>query len=142
MAVAVVRAGVLAILLACGATGLNNGMLFISILVMFVFPLGRSEINAPMRPQFDVFCAGLGRTPAMGYSSWNDCSSDVTEAHIKNITQFLLSSGLAAKGYIHVSTVIRCVVLSTSRTTPSPCASRAPMKLRHATAGECRRGVA
>ena len=26
---------------------------------------------------------GLGLTPQMGYSSWNDCGSVVTEAHIK-----------------------------------------------------------
>jgi len=46
---------------------------------------------------------GQGRTPAMGYSSWNDCSSDVSEARIKNITQGLLKTGLAGKGYIHVN---------------------------------------
>ena len=29
---------------------------------------------------------GLGLTPAMGYSSWNDCASEVTEARIKAVT--------------------------------------------------------
>ena len=39
----------------------------------------------------------------MGYSSWNDCASEITEARIKNVTTALIRSGLAAKGYIHVN---------------------------------------
>jgi len=46
---------------------------------------------------------GLGLTPPMGYSSWNDCASEITEARIKNITLALISTGLAAKGYVHVN---------------------------------------
>ena len=40
---------------------------------------------------------GLGLTPQMGYSSWNDCGSVVTEAHIKATANYMISSGLAAK---------------------------------------------
>ena len=49
----------------------------------------------------------------MGYSSWNDCSSFRdngptgwcwdSEAHIKNVTSYLISSGLAALGYTYVN---------------------------------------
>ena len=39
----------------------------------------------------------------MGYSSWNDCASEITEARIKNVTTALISTGLAAKGYVHVN---------------------------------------
>jgi hypothetical protein len=39
----------------------------------------------------------------MGFSSWNAVSSNVTEAYMRNITQLLISSGLAAKGYIYVN---------------------------------------
>jgi hypothetical protein len=46
---------------------------------------------------------GLGITPPMGYSSWNDCASEITEARIKNVTTTLISTGLAAKGYVHVN---------------------------------------
>jgi len=46
---------------------------------------------------------GLGLKPPLGYSSWNDCASEVTEERIKNITKALISTGLAAKGYIHVN---------------------------------------
>ena len=46
---------------------------------------------------------GLGLTPPLGYSSWNDCASEVTEARIKNVTQNLIVTGLASKGYIHVN---------------------------------------
>ena len=45
-----------------------------------------------------VFVAGQGLTPPMGYSSWNDCASEITAARIKNITTALISTGLAAKG--------------------------------------------
>jgi len=46
---------------------------------------------------------GLGLTPPMGYSSWNDCASEVTEERIKNVTLALISTGLAEKGYVHVN---------------------------------------
>jgi len=35
----------------------------------------------------------------MGYSTWNDASSLVNEAHTKEAVTYLISSGLAAKGY-------------------------------------------
>lgn len=54
--------------------------------------------------------------PAIGYSTWNDCSSFRdngadgwcwdSEAHIKNITLYMISSGLAKLGYN------RCVLIS------------------------------
>eukprot|EP01065_Artemidia_motanka_P009702 TRINITY_DN1500_c0_g1_i1.p1 TRINITY_DN1500_c0_g1~~TRINITY_DN1500_c0_g1_i1.p1 ORF type:complete len:436 (+),score=140.86 TRINITY_DN1500_c0_g1_i1:45-1352(+) len=46
---------------------------------------------------------GQGLQPPMGYSSWNDCASEVTEERIKNVTRALISTGLAAKGYVHVN---------------------------------------
>ena len=49
----------------------------------------------------------------MGYSSWNDCSSFRdngrngwcwdAEAHIRNVTTYLISSGLAKLGYEYVN---------------------------------------
>jgi len=51
--------------------------------------------------------------PAMGYSSWNDCSSFrdngqngwcwQAEEHIKNITLYMQTSGLAKLGYNRVN---------------------------------------
>ena len=56
---------------------------------------------------------GLGQVPAMGYSSWNDCSSFRdngpngwcwdSEAHIKNVTLYMISSGLAKLGYTQIN---------------------------------------
>eukprot|EP00931_Biecheleriopsis_adriatica_P054402 TRINITY_DN32000_c0_g1_i1.p1 TRINITY_DN32000_c0_g1~~TRINITY_DN32000_c0_g1_i1.p1 ORF type:complete len:456 (-),score=61.70 TRINITY_DN32000_c0_g1_i1:46-1413(-) len=46
---------------------------------------------------------GLGLTPQMGYSSWNDCGSVVSEDHVKAIAEYMISSGLAAKGYTYVN---------------------------------------
>ena len=48
-------------------------------------------------------CSGLGLTPPMGFSSWNAFSSNVTSAHIRNITQLLIDTGLAAKGYVYIN---------------------------------------
>lgn len=52
-------------------------------------------------------------TPAMGYSTWNDCSSFRdngpngrcwnSEDYVKNVTEYLLSSGLAKLGYNRVN---------------------------------------
>jgi len=46
---------------------------------------------------------GLGITPQMGYCSWMDTSSGVTEARIKSIADGLVSTGLAKLGYIYVN---------------------------------------
>jgi len=39
----------------------------------------------------------------MGYSSWNDCASEITEARVKQVTKAFIDTGLAAKGYIHIN---------------------------------------
>jgi hypothetical protein len=39
----------------------------------------------------------------MGYSSWNDVGSAVTEDHIKSVAQGFVQKGFAAKGYIHIN---------------------------------------
>ena len=46
---------------------------------------------------------GLGLTPPMGYSSWNDCASEVTEKRIKAVATHMITTGLAAKGYVHIN---------------------------------------
>lgn len=46
---------------------------------------------------------GLGLTPQMGYSSWNDCGSTVNESWIKKTATYLIDSGLAAKGWTQVN---------------------------------------
>ena len=49
--------------------------------------------------------AGL-QTPPMGYSSWNDCASEITEERIKNVTTALINTGLAAKGACELPSVM------------------------------------
>ena len=56
---------------------------------------------------------GMGATPAMGYSTWNDCSTFRDngvngwcwngEEHVRNVTNYLVSSGLAKLGYTFVN---------------------------------------
>ena len=64
-------------------------------------------------PLFLVFAAslalahgldnGLELSPAMGYSSWNDCASEVTEKRIRQVTKNFIDTGLAAKGFVHIN---------------------------------------
>lgn len=46
---------------------------------------------------------GLGLTPPMGWNSWNKFACSIDEDLIKQITESLISTGLAAKGYNYVN---------------------------------------
>ncbi len=46
---------------------------------------------------------GVGRTPPMGWNSWNKYACEINEALIKQTTEALISTGLAAKGYQYVN---------------------------------------
>ena len=56
---------------------------------------------------------GLAATPAMGYSTWNDCSSFrdngkdgwcwESEKHVRAVTEYMISSGLARLGYVYIN---------------------------------------
>ena len=46
---------------------------------------------------------GLGRTPALGWSSWNAVASNITSEYVRAVAAYLVSSGLAARGYTHVN---------------------------------------
>ena len=47
---------------------------------------------------------GLARTPPMGWNSWNKFHCTVTEAIVKGNADAIVSSGLAAAGYVFVTT--------------------------------------
>jgi hypothetical protein len=44
---------------------------------------------------------GLGLTPQMGWSSWNAIGSTVSAQYVKQVADYMVSSGLAAKGYTY-----------------------------------------
>ena len=44
-------------------------------------------------------CAGVGLTPAMGWSSWNAFRCDISEDVIKEVAQAIVDSGLRDAGY-------------------------------------------
>jgi alpha-galactosidase len=46
---------------------------------------------------------GLGKTPPMGWNSWNKFHCDINETLIKETADLLVSTGLAAKGYKYVN---------------------------------------
>jgi alpha-galactosidase len=46
---------------------------------------------------------GLGRTPPMGWNSWNHFACRINETIIKETADLLLSTGLAAKGYKYLN---------------------------------------
>jgi len=46
---------------------------------------------------------GLGKTPPMGWNSWNKFHCDINETLIKETVDLLISTGLASKGYHYVN---------------------------------------
>jgi hypothetical protein len=46
---------------------------------------------------------GLGKTPPMGWNSWNRFHCDINETLIKETVDLLISTGLADKGYKYVN---------------------------------------
>lgn len=46
---------------------------------------------------------GLGKTPAMGWSSWNKFGCTVNENDVKRNADLLVSTGLASKGYTYLN---------------------------------------
>jgi len=47
---------------------------------------------------------GLGLRPQMGWNSWNQVGSGVTEQDLRNTADFFVSSGLKDAGYTYVNT--------------------------------------
>lgn len=46
---------------------------------------------------------GLGRTPQMGWNSWNKFGCNINETLIKKTTDLLVATGLRDKGYVYVN---------------------------------------
>lgn len=46
---------------------------------------------------------GLGRTPAMGWNSWNHFGCNINETTVKETADILVATGLAAKGYKYLN---------------------------------------
>ena len=46
---------------------------------------------------------GLGKTPPMGWNSWNHFGCHINEELIKKTADLIVSSGLASKGYKYVN---------------------------------------
>jgi alpha-galactosidase len=46
---------------------------------------------------------GLGKTPPMGWNSWNRFGCGISEALIKQTADLMVSTGLAAKGYRYIN---------------------------------------
>lgn len=46
---------------------------------------------------------GLGRTPPMGWNSWNHFGCNINETVVRETADLLVSTGLAAKGYKYLN---------------------------------------
>ena len=46
---------------------------------------------------------GLGRTPPMGWNSWNHFHCNINETLIRQTADLMVSTGLAAKGYRYIN---------------------------------------
>eukprot|EP01028_Stygiella_incarcerata_P000928 TRINITY_DN1145_c0_g1_i3.p1 TRINITY_DN1145_c0_g1~~TRINITY_DN1145_c0_g1_i3.p1 ORF type:complete len:291 (-),score=58.66 TRINITY_DN1145_c0_g1_i3:61-933(-) len=74
---------------------------------------------------------GLGRTPQMGWNSWNTFGCDVSEDLIKNMTTAMISSGMVDAGYKYMN-LDDCVFVgrdSNKRLVPDP--QRFPSGIAH-----------
>lgn len=65
-----------------------------------------------------TFCLdnGLGKTPPMGWNSWNKFHCKINETLIRQTADLLVSTGLAAKGYRYVN-LDDCWQLDRNKTT-------------------------
>ncbi len=59
---------------------------------------------------------GLGKTPPMGWNSWNKFHCNINETLIKQTADLIVSTGLAAKGYKYVN-LDDCWQIDRNRTT-------------------------
>jgi alpha-galactosidase len=46
---------------------------------------------------------GLGKTPPMGWNSWNRFGCNINETLIKNTADRMVDLGLAKKGYVYIN---------------------------------------
>ncbi|MCO5557902.1 hypothetical protein L7F22_011475 [Adiantum nelumboides] len=61
-----------------------------------------SSISSQIRRRL-LLHNGLGRTPPMGWNSWNHYNCHITESIVRNTADALVSTGLAALGYTYVN---------------------------------------
>jgi len=70
-------------------------------------PVAESELNPPARieppPLRDLPDDGLARTPPMGWNSWNHFAERVDDAVVRRAADAMVSSGMAAAGYVYVN---------------------------------------
>ena len=53
---------------------------------------------------------GLGRTPVLGFNSWNIFACEVTEAKMKATMDAVVAFGLREAGYKYISVDVRCLL--------------------------------
>ncbi len=51
----------------------------------------------------DALDNGLGRTPAMGFNTWNKFGCQIDESLVHGVAQAMLDTGLAARGYRYIN---------------------------------------
>jgi alpha-galactosidase len=70
-------------------------------------PVAESEMNPPARIEppavRDVTYNGLARTPPMGWNSWNHFAERVDDAVVRQTADAMVSSGMAAAGYLYIN---------------------------------------
>ncbi len=59
---------------------------------------------------------GLGKTPAMGWNSWNHFGCNINETTVKETADLLVSTGLAGKGYRYLN-IDDCWQIARNQTT-------------------------
>ena len=80
---------------------------------MVFLPSLRSLLAAIVAVHVGALQNGMIMTPPMGWSSWNKFHCGINENLIRNITDAIVSSKLAAAGYDHINLdgLLGCIVL-------------------------------
>ncbi|KAI5083021.1 hypothetical protein GOP47_0002764 [Adiantum capillus-veneris] len=62
-----------------------------------------SNVSVTSQIRRELLQNGLGRTPPMGWNSWNHFNCHITESIVRNTADALVSTGLSALGYKYVN---------------------------------------
>src|SRR5580693_3437213 len=87
---------------ACLRGGLMNRLTRPLVATLAAAPLVVCAI-APAAQAATKVPGGPGRTPVLGWSSWSDLRSNPSEAKVEAEAQAMVTSGLAAEGYVFVN---------------------------------------
>ncbi len=94
----------------------NSNRFIISLKEIYLFVMKVVVVALVMILTANSLDNGLGRTPPLGWNSWNHFGCQINETIVKQTADLLISTGLAAKGYKYLN-IDDCWQISRNETT-------------------------